>query len=556
MTGSTLDGSADHTEYVYDHTNQRVKKHTIVYTPPPGGDPCDPSHEECPVPEQQTIIVPLEPVVTKPEPKLLTPVDGSLDDQSGVGSMEQGESVEAQTVQVADAVDESGDEVGTIEDPAPLELPTIFIDPVPSLIEPVASSTPDTITTTTPEIIESPIEDIATSTDDIVLPPLDDTEATSTTDRIQTPIELNSMPAVQDTATYYIDKYYEKEYNGASRNFYFLGNIKLATDVLNGSNTGIYYDLSDHLGSSSLTTDTSGQITGTTDYYPYGTISYSNTTTNIGDNHKYTGKELDGETNLSYFGARYYNQTAGYFTSIDSYNLNVDKLTKVLSDPQRLHSYLYSRGNPVVLVDPDGNTPVEYLGGYSIGVGQAVVNFGVGTVESIVHPINTAKSVGNTLKAGVEGAVSLGRDIAANPSQTFGEIRAGLNMNYNEFMDKSDYEKGLAVGNVVGNAALMAKGIEKSGDIQAYKQGASVGLKGERFGVSGDLFKGAKGAGVSLRDFEVKGNYYKTRVLGADVHNVPVGSIQLPLPHLDLLLNGNKIVNHFPWGVIDKLLKK
>jgi RHS repeat-associated protein len=54
------------------------------------------------------------------------------------------------------------------------------------------------------------------------------------------------------------------------------------------------------------------------------------------------GKEADSENNLQYFGARYYDNRVGKFTGIDPYNLNVDKLTKILSDPQKLHSYLYS----------------------------------------------------------------------------------------------------------------------------------------------------------------------------------------------------------------------
>ncbi|MFH0874190.1 MAG: RHS repeat-associated core domain-containing protein [Candidatus Komeilibacteria bacterium] len=415
MTGSTLDGSADHTEYVYDHTNQRVKKHTIIYEAPPGGDPCDPSHEECPVPEQQSIVVPLEPVVTKPEPKLLTPVDGSLDDQLGVNSMENGVGVDETvdslssdvTIQTVDnsltslprlvVLDKAADSlllapsVATSTDPV---ITDPIIEPLPVVIEPIATSTPET--------------------------------ATSTPDRIQAPIEPESMPAAQDAATYYIDKYYETQFNGSSKNHYFLGNIKLATDNLSGSPIGIFYVLGDHLGSSSLITDSSGTITEVSDYYPYGSEAFTNVTTDIGNNYKFTGKELDNETNLQYFGARYYDNSIGRFASIDPFMLQIasdqrvqektgSKLKQLLSDPQALNSYAYSRNNPVIIVDPDGHWWKEIFTGrqsfndFQVELGQAAQQMydtsGVWK-NAMDHPVATGVVVGVASGAVAYGAAA------------------------------------------------------------------------------------------------------------------------------------------------------
>ncbi|MFH0874196.1 MAG: polymorphic toxin type 50 domain-containing protein [Candidatus Komeilibacteria bacterium] len=407
MTGSTLDGSADHTEYVYDHTNQRVKKHTIIYEAPPGGDPCDPSHEECPLPEQQSIVVPLEPTseeeVNNPKVPDVELIDPNIDTLGG--------EVAAQSIKVEDGSAESDANI-TVDDQR-LDVLLVTTDPVLPEFEPLATTTPDIIILPEPLATSTP-EIIATSTDDIVLPPIDDTEATSTSDRLQIPIELNSIPASEDSATYYIDKYYEKEYSGAARNFYFLGNIKLATDVLNDPNTGIYYDLSDHLGSSSLTTDTSGQIIDTTDYYPYGTISYSNTTINIGDNHKYTGKELDGETNLSYFGARYYNQEIGRFNSIDTILFELGNeaqfkesagrpLAIHLQNPQNLNSYAYSVNNPIRYVDPDGKIiPLILIAWGVVEVGLTMYDY-YDTANTLANPNSS-----NSDKALSVGGVALG----------------------------------------------------------------------------------------------------------------------------------------------------
>jgi RHS repeat-associated protein len=62
----------------------------------------------------------------------------------------------------------------------------------------------------------------------------------------------------------------------------------------------------------------------------------------------FTGKELDGETGLYYFGARYYDPSTGMFTSADS----------VLArpyDPQSLNRYAYVGGKPLSRFDPDGH---------------------------------------------------------------------------------------------------------------------------------------------------------------------------------------------------------
>jgi len=172
-------------------------------------------------------------------------------------------------------------------------------------------------------------------------------------------VRMASVPEVDDIADYYIDKYYESRYNGSARNHYFLGNIRLASEKLSGDNAGIYYILSDHLGSSSLTTNATGTVIALTDYYPYGSESYNNTTTDIGDDYTFTGKELDEESNLQYFGARYYDQESGRWISIDPYGLDLDRLMEIISSPQQFNGYLYSMGNPVILVDPDGNRSDE-----------------------------------------------------------------------------------------------------------------------------------------------------------------------------------------------------
>jgi RHS repeat-associated protein len=63
-----------------------------------------------------------------------------------------------------------------------------------------------------------------------------------------------------------------------------------------------------------------------------------------------TGKERDAESNLDYFGARYYGSSMGRFTSPDD---GSDQLT---GEPQSWNLYSYGRNNPVTNTDADGRS--------------------------------------------------------------------------------------------------------------------------------------------------------------------------------------------------------
>ena len=64
------------------------------------------------------------------------------------------------------------------------------------------------------------------------------------------------------------------------------------------------------------------------------------------NNYHYSNyKELDNETNYTYFGARYYDSELSVWLSVDPMS---DKYPS-------LSPYCYTADNPVVLVDPNGN---------------------------------------------------------------------------------------------------------------------------------------------------------------------------------------------------------
>ncbi|MFA6172015.1 MAG: RHS repeat-associated core domain-containing protein [Patescibacteria group bacterium] len=127
------------------------------------------------------------------------------------------------------------------------------------------------------------------------------------------------------------------------------------------------YHHADHLSGANVDTDENGDVLQLLDYYPYGGIRIDEKAGTYENDYKFTGKELDDETGLYYFGARYQNPSIGRFVSIDpvfnDIGTNYDQfnarygqeLEQLLSDPQMLNSYAYARNNPIIYIDPNGN---------------------------------------------------------------------------------------------------------------------------------------------------------------------------------------------------------
>ena len=107
-----------------------------------------------------------------------------------------------------------------------------------------------------------------------------------------------------------------------------------------------YYLLTDHLGSIDLVLDEQGDVVERRDFLPYGAERLSEDLDSDTD-HKFTGKELDDETGLYYYGARYYDPLTGRFTVLDPWEGD-------LSNPQSLNKYTYVLNNPIKFVDPTG----------------------------------------------------------------------------------------------------------------------------------------------------------------------------------------------------------
>ena len=109
-----------------------------------------------------------------------------------------------------------------------------------------------------------------------------------------------------------------------------------------GDNIRLYH--TDHLGSTALVTDLDGEVTQNVAYIPYGEVFVEQRNGSWASPYLFNAKELDEETGLYYYGARYLDPTGTRWLSVDPLFEKYVGMTP----------YGYCAGNPVRLVDVDG----------------------------------------------------------------------------------------------------------------------------------------------------------------------------------------------------------
>lgn len=104
----------------------------------------------------------------------------------------------------------------------------------------------------------------------------------------------------------------------------------------------------DYLGSVDMITDPDGEVHQYFMYTPWGENMYTYTSTNhaFDSPYRFNGKELDQETGLHYYGARYYQNRISSWLSVDPKAMEGHNIS--------MTPYHFSSNNPVMRVDPDG----------------------------------------------------------------------------------------------------------------------------------------------------------------------------------------------------------
>ncbi len=214
--------------------------------------------------------------------------------------------------------------------------------------------------------------------------------------------------------------------------------------------------------------DENGDISSARDYYAYGDKLREYIVGNE-EKYKFTGKERDSETGFDYFGARYYDNDIGRWTSVDP-----------LADRAPGWSpYNYTFNNPLKYTDPDGNWPInsfanrEFSSGFLSGFTSSISNTITGTWNAITNPVETAEGIYNAF---------------SNPGETLSAIGDGISQTASDLTSSDPSVSGEALGNVTAGVVEAVAGTKGATKLNSIRK-----VSNAKKAIKGYLGKGSTG---------------------------------------------------------------
>ena len=295
----------------------------------------------------------------------------------------------------------------------------------------------------------------------------------------------------------------------------FVGNSRLVTAMTHTDNNGDnaeqrekrYYYHSDHLGSAQFVTDWRGKQYEHIEYTPYGELWIEEVAAGLDKlPFRFTGKEMDEETGLYYYGARYLDPKYSRWLSGDpalsdyipkapvddeakKHNENLPGMGGVFN-VVNLHLYHYAGNNPVKYTDPDGEKLFDSR--WWSRNWDNLVSLGLNAFE-VVAGASIATATGVTGAGAFMGSLMVTHG-SANSIATLGKIIAtslAAEMHGDDYADKLDASMpDTALGFIGYGLGLMADAI--IGDA-SYDNGKMT----EKIGALGDLVDIACGIAIS-----------------------------------------------------------
>ena len=166
---------------------------------------------------------------------------------------------------------------------------------------------------------------------------------------------------------FYGIEYVPEDSTADSINNIYLNGIRIAAL---DQNSAVAYFITDQVDSVNLILDDAGEVLTTTQHLPYGETFVHRGDTDFVP--KFNSQELDKESGLYYFNARYYEPEIARFTSAD---IVIDGQY----DTQGWNRFSYTKGNPILYKDPTGHV-----------------------VDTIVDIASALYDVGSAIKHGVD----------------------------------------------------------------------------------------------------------------------------------------------------------
>ncbi|WP_333596451.1 RHS repeat-associated core domain-containing protein [Schleiferia thermophila] len=218
--------------------------------------------------------------------------------------------------------------------------------------------------------------------------------------------------------------------------------------------------------------------------------------------YRFNAKELDPESGLFYYGARYYHPVVSKW-------LSVDPLAE--KGPQ-YSPYNYCFNNPVHFTDPDGRWPGPPFGfrlGFNLGLGSNGVNFNVTASAGVEHRTPNFQAVA-LASASVYGGQQLGTSSMTRGLQfdvtagAYASVGTGTGSAHNfytlNFNTASPFNNTFNTSFTYGQVRTFNSAINASGDGPGWQTQGIVGARfGENFSFSSNNDAKFYGTGFTNR---------------------------------------------------------
>ncbi len=269
-----------------------------------------------------------------------------------------------------------------------------------------------------------------------------------------------------------------------------------------------FYYHPDHLGSTEWVTDAQGKVHEHVEYYAYGEVwrsprADSDGAPVHGQSFLFTSKELDEETGLSYFGARYYNPRHARWMSPDP--------EWAIQGAVGLNVYQYVGWNPTNKIDRDGRW---------LETAWDVASFGMG-VYSIKNWDENTSTFSKVLDVGgliVDGAAIILPVVPGGAGAALKLARAGTKVEHAVDVARGA-EKGLEIAS---HAKQGERAVETAAEVtKAAEKTAEVVKKGEKAEEAAKVLKEAPAPKAKPKPTakpKETGSYTNTHASGKKYH--------------------------------------
>ena len=198
------------------------------------------------------------------------------------------------------------------------------------------------------------------------------------------------------TEHYFIDRgqiAFVTDGNG-NETFHYLYGIDVDAVLAQDSSTGMLWSLADRLGSIDILTDEDGNVVDRRTFDSFGRV-LDETNPSVSFRYGYTGRELDLESGLYYYRARYYDPEVGRFISVDPLGFGAGDT----------NLYRYVGNNSTNATDPSGLWSLQETWNSGVSAVKQTWNNGVNAVQQTWN---------NGVRTVVDGATSFRNTVTSN----------------------------------------------------------------------------------------------------------------------------------------------